>query len=78
MAGVSSNYGNAANNSAYGADDVLDGDPRTEWSSNGDGNHAWIEIELSTETHALMPSAPDSGRIFQSESKLYYEVVNHA
>ena len=48
--GVSSNYGNAANDSAFGADNVLDGDPGTEWSSNGDGNNAWIEIELSTET----------------------------
>ena len=49
--GVSSNYGNAANDSAFGADNVLDGDPGTEWSSNGDGNDAWIEIELPTETH---------------------------
>ena len=49
--GVSSNFGNAANDSAFGADNALDGDPATEWSSNGDGNNAWIEIELSTETH---------------------------
>ena len=29
---------------------VIDGDPGTQWSSNGDGNDAWIEIDLATET----------------------------
>ena len=50
VVGVSSNYGNAANDSAFGADNVLDGDPGTGWSSNGDGDNAWIEIELLAET----------------------------
>ncbi len=51
VVGVSSNFGNAANDSAFGADNVLDGDPGTEWSSNSDGENAWIEIELPVETH---------------------------
>ena len=51
VAGVSSNYGGGANNSTFGADNALDGDPSTEWSSDGDGDEGWIEIELPTETH---------------------------
>ncbi|MFQ5794505.1 MAG: discoidin domain-containing protein [Candidatus Bipolaricaulia bacterium] len=47
---VSSNYGGRGNNSTYGANHAIDGDPRTEWSSNGDGSDAWIEIELPSET----------------------------
>ena len=48
---VSSNYGNGANDSAFGADNAFDNDPSTEWSSDGEGNNAWIEIELPTERH---------------------------
>ena len=33
------------------AHNAIDADPTTEWSSNGDGDDAWIEIELPTETH---------------------------
>ena len=47
---VSSNYGNGSDDSTFGADKALDGDPSTGWSSNGDGDNAWIEIELPTET----------------------------
>lgn len=47
IAGVSSNYGGEGNESAYGANHAIDGDPTTEWSSNGDGDRAWIEIELA-------------------------------
>ena len=43
---VSSNFGGAANTSAYGALKAIDGDPSTEWSSNGDGDKAWIEVDL--------------------------------
>ncbi len=43
---VSSNYQDRPNDSAFGANNALDGDPATEWSSNGDGDEAWIEIEL--------------------------------
>ena len=46
VVGVSSNYQDRSNDSAFGADSALDGDPATEWSSNGDGDEAWIEIEL--------------------------------
>jgi hypothetical protein len=44
--GVSSNYGGGPVNSAYGGLKAIDGDPATEWSSNGDGDKAWIEIDL--------------------------------
>ena len=46
---VSSNYQDRPNDSAFGANNALDGDPATEWSSNGDGDEAWIEIELPEE-----------------------------
>jgi len=48
--GVSSNYGGGDNASAYGANHAIDGDPSSQWSSNGDGDKAWIEIELPQET----------------------------
>lgn len=44
--GVSSNFGGADNDGAFGANSAIDGQPSTEWSSNGDGDDAWIEIEL--------------------------------
>jgi len=47
--GVSSNYGGGDLNSAYGANKAIDGDLNTEWSSNGDGDKAWIEIDLGKE-----------------------------
>jgi hypothetical protein len=47
VVGVSSNWGGGANDSAFGADNAIDGQPHTEWSSNGDGDDAWIEIELA-------------------------------
>ncbi len=46
---VSSTYGGGDANSAYGANKAIDGDPNTEWSSNGDGDKAWIEIDLGKE-----------------------------
>jgi hypothetical protein len=45
--GVSSNFGGGDNDSSFGANNALDGQPKTEWSSNGDGDDAWIEIELA-------------------------------
>ena len=48
---VSSNFGGGGVDSAYGASNALDGDPSTEWSSDGDGDHAWIEIELPARTN---------------------------
>lgn len=38
-------------NSSYTADNAIDGDLSTEWSSAGDGNSASITIELSAPTH---------------------------
>ncbi len=46
VVGVSSNYGGGANDGSYGANSAIDGQPNTAWSSNGDGDGAWIEIEL--------------------------------
>ena len=51
VVGVSSNYGGEGNDSTYGANHAIDGDPGTEWSSNGDGNKGWIEIELAQSYH---------------------------
>jgi quercetin dioxygenase-like cupin family protein len=46
VVGVSSNFGGGPNESPFGADNAIDGDPATEWSSDGDGDDAWIELEL--------------------------------
>ena len=46
VTGVSSNFGGGGVDSTYGASNALDDDPTTEWSSDGDGDDAWIEIEL--------------------------------
>ena len=48
---VSSNYGSGTLDSSFGANKAVDDDPATEWSSDGDGDGAWIEIELPGETH---------------------------
>lgn len=50
VTGVSSNYGGGDLDSAYGGNRAIDGDPATEWSSNGDGDKAWIEINLGRTT----------------------------
>ena len=51
MAGVSSNFGGGGNDSAFGAANALDGNPATEWSSDSDGNAAWIDVELAAITN---------------------------
>jgi len=43
---VSSNYGGGAMDSSFGGNNAIDGNPATQWSSNGDGDKAWIEIDL--------------------------------
>jgi hypothetical protein len=43
---VSSNYGNGSNSSGWGANRAIDGQMVTEWSSNGDGDAAFIELDL--------------------------------
>ena len=44
---VSSNWGGGDLNSSFGANQAIDGNDNTEWSSDGDGDGAWIEIELA-------------------------------
>jgi len=45
VSAVSSNWGGGPSG-AFGAKNAIDGDPGTEWSSQGEGNEAWIEIKL--------------------------------
>ncbi len=47
---VSSNFGSAANDQAWGANQAIDGDGATAWSSAGDGDDGFIEIALGEET----------------------------
>ena len=44
---VSSNFAGAANADPWGANNALDGSRATAWSSSGDGDDAFIEIELA-------------------------------
>jgi len=44
---VSSSFGGAANDEPWGANSAIDGSRGTAWSSNGDGNDAFVEIELA-------------------------------
>ncbi len=44
---VSSNWGGGDQDSFFGANKAIDGDGGTQWSSDADGNEAWIEIELA-------------------------------
>ncbi|MFB6286013.1 MAG: discoidin domain-containing protein [Candidatus Bipolaricaulia bacterium] len=46
---VSSNWQGSGLDGSFGANNAIDGDPSTEWSSDGDGNDAWIEIQLDDE-----------------------------
>ena len=47
---ASSIFGGGDNDSTWGANNAIDGDPRTQWSTSGDGNDASIDIELAAET----------------------------
>jgi hypothetical protein len=53
VVGVSSNYGGEGNAGTFGANNAIDGDAATEWSSNGDGDKAWIEIEMANASHLV-------------------------
>jgi hypothetical protein len=46
ITGFSSAFGNAAIDERFGAGQAFDNDPTTEWSSAGDGDAAWIEVQL--------------------------------
>ena len=43
---VSSNFGGQEDDGVWGIMSALDGNTNTAWSSNGDGDDAWVEIEL--------------------------------
>ncbi len=43
---VSSNFGGGDNASSFGANNAIDGDAGTEWSSAGDGDQAFVTVEL--------------------------------
>jgi hypothetical protein len=45
----SSNYGGAADDATWGANNAIDGSMSTEWSSNGDGDDAFVTLDLGTE-----------------------------
>jgi hypothetical protein len=49
VSAVSSNYGGGALNSSFGGNNAIDGDLSSQWSSNEDGDKAWIEIDLGKE-----------------------------
>ncbi len=42
--------GGGADDSSFGALNAVDGNPATQWSSDSNGDEAWIEIELTAET----------------------------
>jgi hypothetical protein len=44
---VSSNFGNQPNDGRWGILNAFDGNPATEWSSNGDGDDAYFMVDLS-------------------------------
>ena len=44
---VSSNFGGGANDAGWGANSAIDGSRATEWSTNGDGDKGFLEIELA-------------------------------
>ncbi len=45
--GYSSAFGGAGLDDRWGAASAFDDNPNTEWSSAGDGNDAWIEVQLA-------------------------------
>ncbi len=44
---ASSNFGGAANDGQWGANSAFDGSRGTAWSSDGDGNDAFVQVELA-------------------------------
>jgi hypothetical protein len=46
VAGVSSNFADAGVTSPYGANKAIDGRMNTEWSTDYDGNDAFLELDL--------------------------------
>ena len=48
---VSSNFGGAANDQTWGANSAIDGSRASAWSSDGDGDEAFIEFQLAHAAH---------------------------
>ena len=48
---VSSNYDGAANDEPWGANNAIDGSDGTAWSSDGDGDGAYLVLELPKQQH---------------------------
>ena len=44
---VSSNFGGGSNSSTWGANKAIDNSENSAWASNGDGNDAYIEVQLT-------------------------------
>lgn len=47
IVGYSSAFGGAAIDARWGAGSAFDGNPNTAWSSAGDGDGAWVEVQLA-------------------------------
>jgi hypothetical protein len=47
---VSSNFGGSGIDGVWGANNAIDGDIGTEWSSDGDGDDAFIELDFPQKT----------------------------
>jgi hypothetical protein len=47
VTGFSSAFGGAGPADPWGAGNAFDDNPNTEWSSDGDGDEAWIEVTLA-------------------------------
>ena len=45
--GISSNFGGATNDGPWGGNSAIDGSRSTAWSSSGDGDGAFIQVELA-------------------------------
>lgn len=45
--GYSSSFGDAELDARWGANSAFDDNPGTEWATSGDGDEAWIEVELA-------------------------------
>jgi len=48
---VSSNYANQPNDGTWGINNAFDDDPNTAWATNGDGNNAYVTVQLGQESH---------------------------
>jgi hypothetical protein len=49
--GYSSAFGDAAPEATWGVGSAFDDNPNTAWSSAGDGDGAWVEVQLARRAH---------------------------